>query len=224
MNPSDGAAPKPQKAQPQSKYRYAVVCASNMNRSMHAHLMLQELGFRVASFGTGSAVRLPGPSIDKPNVYEFGTAYETIHSDLRSRDAALYTTNGLLAMLDRNKRIKRAPQRWQDRGAAAAGADAFDVVLTCEERVFDAVVDDAQRVLPKGAVRPVHVVNLEIRDTAADAAVGAAAIAALVRDLEAREEGELDADLPAALRAVQAARGGKGEVPFAMLHAVCYLK
>ncbi|KAG8505516.1 RNA polymerase II subunit A C-terminal domain phosphatase SSU72, partial [Galemys pyrenaicus] len=51
------------------------------------------------------------------------------------RPAPSYTQNGILHMLDRNKRIKPRPERFQ------SCKDLFDLILTCEERVYDQVVE-----------------------------------------------------------------------------------
>lgn len=74
----------------QQPIEVAVVCASNQNRSMAAHHLLQKNGFNVNSFGTGSHVKLPGKSLYTPNVYDFGTAYEEMLKDLVQKDEKLY--------------------------------------------------------------------------------------------------------------------------------------
>lgn len=73
------------------KFRYAMVCSSNQNRSMEAHSLLKRQGFDVSSYGTGSHVKLPGPSLREPNVYDFGTPYKQMFDDLRRKDPDLYS-------------------------------------------------------------------------------------------------------------------------------------
>ena len=66
---------------------------------MEAHLRLTTAPspYPTISFGTGSLVRLPGPSITQPNVYTFNsTSYATMHDELASKDSRLYRANGIL--------------------------------------------------------------------------------------------------------------------------------
>lgn len=162
--------------------KICTVCASNNNRSMESHKQLRDAGYDVQSFGTGSAVRLPGPSIDKPNVYDFGTPYEDIYNDLTSQSCRkMYEANGLIHMLDRNRRVKKAPEKWHSNSYAGK----FDLVITCEERCFDSVLDDLMyRLYSKDdesdVKQIVHVINIDIKDDNENALIGGRGILKLV--------------------------------------------
>ncbi|KAI4326140.1 hypothetical protein MLD38_031481 [Melastoma candidum] len=164
------------------RMRYAMVCSSNQNRSMEAHSVLRREGFDVASYGTGNNVKLPGPSLREPNVYDFGTPYRQMFDDLRRKDPELYKRNGILPMLKRNYSVKTAPQRWQDN----ASDGVFDVVMTFEEKVFDMVLEDLHT-REQSLMKPVLVINLEVKDNHEEAATGAQLALDLCREIEAVE-------------------------------------
>ncbi|RXH77197.1 hypothetical protein DVH24_023471 [Malus domestica] len=183
------------------KFRYAMVCSSNQNRSMEAHSLLKRQGFDVASYGTGAHVKLPGPSLREPNVYDFGTPYKQMFDDLRRKDPELYKRNGILPMLKRNLGVKLAPQRWQDNAADGS----FDVVLTFEEKVFDMMpslfacltrvqqcidLNNRDHVLRKCVL----IINLEVKDNHEEAAVGARLALDLCQEIEAAESWEESID------------------------------
>lgn len=78
-------------------------------------------------------------------------------------------------MLDRNRRLKLAPERFQN------CQDKFDVIITCEERVYDQVVEFFEA---KGQSSvPVHVINVDITDNHDEAVKGAFIISDLVTQL-----------------------------------------
>ncbi|UYV69190.1 SSU72 [Cordylochernes scorpioides] len=160
-------------------------------------------GFQVRSFGSGNQVKLPGPSPDRPNVYDFGTTYDQMYTDLKNKDCSLYpsipplsyTQNGILHMLDRNRRIKAHPERFQ------ACADRFDVIFTAEERVFDQVVEELQSREPVDNT-PVHIINVDIQDNHEEATIGAIMIYELARRIQ--DSDDLDNDIDDILQEFEA--------------------
>lgn len=177
--------------------KICTVCASNNNRSMESHKQLRDAGYNVKSYGTGSSVRLPGPSIEKPNVYSFGTPYEDIYQDLLSQPCRkMYENNGLIEMLDRNRNVKKAPEKWQSN----LYAGKFDLVITCEERCFDSVVEDLLLRYygnnDDGDVKQiVHIINVDIKDDNENAIIGGKGILKLVNmihDFRKKNKDEYD--------------------------------
>lgn len=164
------------------RLRYAMVCASNQNRSMEAHSLLKRHGFDVASYGTGAHVKLPGPSAREPNVYNFGTPYSKMYDDLFRKNPDLYKRNGILPMLMRNMSVKTAPQRWQEN----ADDGCFDVILCFEDRVFDSVVDDLNSREHK-LMKPVLIINMDVKDSHEEAANGGKLALDLCMEVEAVE-------------------------------------
>jgi RNA polymerase II subunit A C-terminal domain phosphatase SSU72 len=69
-------------------------------------------------------------------------------------------------MLDRNRRIKTAPEKFQ------VCTEQFDVIITCEERVYDQVIDFLENRESVSNV-PVHVINVDIQDNHEEAVAGA---------------------------------------------------
>lgn len=181
------------------RLRVFCVCASNQNRSMAAHQEISLRGYFVRSYGTGKEVKLPGRSAMEPVVFSFNTPYEHMRDELRRRDESMYTSNGVLAMLERNAKIKRAPEQWRE------ARERSDLVLTFEERIFDAVLEDF--VIQKTPIvfAPGYVVNLETRDTHADAAVAGKVAAEFVEAVAASEN--LDMEIENIVKAFEAKTG-----------------
>ena len=103
-------------------------------------------------------------------------------------------------MLDRNRQIKPAPERWQE------NKNLYDVIITCEERCFDAVcegrlssptdlltdIDLLMRPAHSESALPVHIINVDIKDNHEEALLGGQAILKLVEMLEQCDEAEID--------------------------------
>jgi len=160
----------------------AVVCSSNMNRSMETHSVLAKKNFKISSYGTGDKVKIPGPTPYQPNVYPFGdTTYEEIYNDLIQKDKKLYTENGMLHILDRNMRIKPKPEKFQE------SKNTYDLILTCEEKVYDQVMESFESAGSTSA-HLAHIINIDVIDNPEDATLGAFVMLNLVQKLDSCED------------------------------------
>ncbi|KAJ8320178.1 hypothetical protein KUTeg_001765 [Tegillarca granosa] len=93
-----------------------------------------------------------------------------------------YTQNGILHMLDRNRRIKQKPERWQ------ACKDKFEVVISCEERVYDQIIEEK-----KTGDHHCHIINIDIQDNHEEATIGAFMICDLITMIQ--DSDDLDNDI-----------------------------
>ncbi|KAI4987844.1 hypothetical protein ZWY2020_028602 [Hordeum vulgare] len=161
------------------RWRFAMVCSSNMNRSMEAHAVLGR-GARRRVLRHRLPGEAPRPVDARAQRLRLRHSYGGIYDDLRRKDPDLYKRNGLLPMLKRNISVKLAPQRWQDN----TGDGVFDMILTFEERVFDLVVEDMNN-REQRLLKSVLIINMDVKDNHEEAAVGAKLALDLCHKLEA---------------------------------------
>lgn len=121
--------------------------------------------------------------------------------------APSYTQNGILHMLDRNKRIKPRPERFQN------CKDPFDLIITCEERVYDLVVEDLNS-REQETCQPVHVINVDIQDNHEEATLGAFLICELCQCIQHTED--VDNEIEELLQEFEEKSGQT------FLHTVCF--
>lgn len=90
-------------------------------------------------------------------------------------------------MIKRDVGVKLAPQKFQD------NTEPFDIILTFEEVVMDKVLEHFSRVSPS-LMRPVAVVNLDVRDSHEEAAIAAPVALELCSMIDKAEEWEDELD------------------------------
>mmetsp|Transcript_4784 Transcript_4784/g.5924 ORF Transcript_4784/g.5924 Transcript_4784/m.5924 type:complete len:210 (-) Transcript_4784:203-832(-) len=136
----------------------ALVCNSNVNRSLEGHRILKEKGFgRVWSYGVGSKVRLPG--IRGPSVYMFGTPFEAMQRDLENKNYNWYKDRGILDMLDRDAKVKKAPRRWQDEKKRN-----YDLILAYDIRAYNILIEEFESSRGQLGCHPVHIIGWYVED------------------------------------------------------------
>lgn len=118
-----------------------------------------------------------------------------------------YTQNGLLHTLDRNRRIKSHPEKFQE------SREKFDILITCEERVYDQVLDYMESKSPSDN-SIVHVINIDIQDNLEEATIGAFLISDLCVMMAKAED--LDNDIEEVLHNFE------GKCQRSILHSIVF--
>lgn len=216
---------------PVSRLSFGVVCSSNINRSMEAHLVLGNAGLTVQSYGTGTNVRLPGRSAMEPRIFKFGTPYEAMYASLAATpdDEAFFLDNGVLSLCRRGSAIKKSPERWQDTPISII--TKHDVVIAFEERIYDVVVEDLQTREPTEDFEPLHVLCLDTKDNPQEAKIQARIALELcwilektvekTDDIGGRGKNILVKEMPVIVDAFQRER--MFHTPIKVLYQLCYL-
>lgn len=170
----------------QCPLEFACVCASNVNRSMAAHQVLDRNTFKVHSYGTNSHISIPGPS--RANNYDFGTTYSEIIEDLKTQEQTLnttyYTDHALIEMMERDATIKEKPERFSTIFSSTTNENRFfDVIFTYQKAIMDRVVAEFHN---NGNIHfhLCHIINIETPDDNQNAMISAGYTLKISRELK----------------------------------------
>ncbi|XBW36702.1 hypothetical protein QEN19_002277 [Hanseniaspora menglaensis] len=173
------------------------VCSSNMNRSMEAHRVLEQAGYKVVSFGTGNAVKIPGLTKEQPNVFAFGTPYTEMLKALEEQESTIspekrnYAKQGLYEMLNRNIKLKEAPENWQSQETSKLLHN--EVIISCDEKCYELILEDCFK-RGRRYEKPLLVLNLDVEDfhaNSVDAGKSILRLMEMFEDLKKNNQGLL---------------------------------
>ncbi|KAG9393806.1 RNA polymerase II subunit A [Carpediemonas membranifera] len=166
-------------------FRTALVCASNVNRSIEAHRFFLEQGYPaelIGSYGAADAIRLPSPT-GFPLTAQFSpsglarspgskTTYQRLIDECMRRGADFYTREGIIAMLERDMTVKDCPESFQQtfRGRHVA---LPSLVITFDRIVYSELAQFIAMELQRGDVDELLLVNIATVDSIAGASLGA---------------------------------------------------
>tara|TARA_B100000780_G_C20944175_1_gene376575 strand:- start:49 stop:591 length:543 start_codon:yes stop_codon:yes gene_type:complete len=152
-----------------------------MNRSCAGHLICLENAIEVTSYGAGAKVKIPGKH--GARTFEFGTTYQEMYETLEMEDKDFYTSNTMLSILDRNRKMKDAPWRWQDTDVVGK----VHVAICFDDRIFELVDEDCDN---RDAVNfeNLHLINIDTVDNQEAAAISAELALELCKRLDQLDE------------------------------------
>ena len=102
-------------------------------------------------------------------------------------------------MVDRNRKLKLKPEKFQDSDAY------FRIIFTVEERIFDRAMEHFMSKSTSNSERSAHVINLEVEDNLQSAARGARLICELARNIHQLED--IDSEIEEYLESYQQKHG-----------------
>jgi RNA polymerase II subunit A C-terminal domain phosphatase SSU72 len=122
---------------------------------------------------------LPGPRELGNNIFDFGTTYAEIVSNLEEQNHPFYTERGLIEMIQRDQTIKEKPERFS---SIFDQKKFFDVIFTYERPILDKVVAEFHT---NGNVtfQLCHVINIETPDDTQHAISSAGTTLTLAKDI-----------------------------------------
>lgn len=150
----------------------------------------------VQSYGVGSKVTIASRN-GPPVQFKFGTPYREIEEKLfeNDDDKEYYKKQGFVKILERNKKIKNAPEKWQE---VKKLHGVFDVVWCFEERIYDLLVEDINGRKPEenDDTRALHVISMHVDDNAQESEVAGQIVLEFCKKVNGFEPNELEEKIP----------------------------
>jgi len=158
----------------------AICDGNNVLRSMEIHRVLQEKNeFCVKSYGVEKKVRIAADENTEIE-FDYKMSFLDIAKELANlpEHGEIFRKNGIIELLAKNRELKQGPENF------ISATQRFDIIFTVELAMIEKVIGLLDKLVARGQVPdPImrnngfgstcHIINIDIGDFKADAALGA---------------------------------------------------